>query len=579
MQKVSLALAILGSAVSLAAQSSCGGPAPVQQLSNRADFVASFYYDLGAQIFDLDVQVPISLSGAHTLLFDQGVSGVPNQVGNTAVVDVYTCPTTRIGNETNAPSNPGSPWTLRGSGTITVVNAGVGNGESPVVFNPPLSIPAGAYGVCLVYRAPSVGTNAGPLHCLGYSLGYNPNPAPSVADDFLRISNDAIVGRAWDGVGHDSPNLRLDYLPAANSGHSEAIGEGCYFHPHAFYESFASSGVSPDLANTSQSWGNLGSNYAVASSGASYVAPAGASLTLSPPGSSCSDVLGGPLAWDDALSTPIVLPFNFPFPGGSTNEITISSNGSIYLASVVDNSFDACSAPYGDIAAFRNGPARISAYSHDLDPSAGGGIYYEVGPSNAWVRVTFASVQEFGVPSSLSTMQITLSATGDVDVVYGALGNQVGGNNAIVGFTPGMGSRLPSAMDLSASLPFHSGEGDLPPVLSMDARPVMGTNPNIVTSSVAPGTLFQFFLAGLSGVVSPVNLAPYGLPDCFQHMTPFMAFLSGIGGNGEFSVGFPIPNVPVAQGLTLYFQCAPLTTGLNAAGLLTTNGLCATIGQ
>ncbi len=569
MHKVSLALAILGSAVSLAAQS-CGGAAPARQFSNRAEFEASFYYLNNAHIFDLNVQVPITLSGAHTWLYDQGVGNppVPDQVGNLSVVDVYTCPLTRIGNETNAPTNPGSPWTLLGSGTMTVVNTGVGNGESPIVFNPPLSIPAGQYGVCFVYNNPTTGLNPGPLHCLGKS----PNPATPVTDGFITFSNDGIVGTAWTGVGTDSPNLRLDYLPAATSGHFEPLGDGCYFRPYAFYESFPNGVATPDLANTSQSWVSLVNNYLVVPGTAAFIPPTSANLAAGATGSSSS------ANWDDALSTPIVLPFTFSYPGGSTNEITISSNGSVYLANVVDSTYAICGASYGSIAPFRDGPARIAAFYHDLDPTVGGGIYYDVDPNNQWVRITWDSVQEWGVAAAVNTIQVTLSVGGGVDIYYGSLGNQSGGNNAIAGFTPGTGSRLAPAMDLSASIPFQSGDGQIPPVLTMDARPVIGTTPNVVTTNITPGTFFQVFVAGFTGVPAPVSLAAFGMPDCFQYINPFTAFLSGLNGNGEFSVAFNIPNNPAYQGVTFYFQSAPLTGGLNAAGIITSNGICATLG-
>lgn len=50
MHKVSLALAVLGSAASVFAQNCNGAPA-AQVFSNRAEFGASFYYNIGAHIF------------------------------------------------------------------------------------------------------------------------------------------------------------------------------------------------------------------------------------------------------------------------------------------------------------------------------------------------------------------------------------------------------------------------------------------------------------------------------------------------------------------------------------------------
>ena len=572
MHKASLAIAVLGSAFSALAQTNCSGAPAAQTFSNRQEFEASFYYNNGMHFFDLNVQVPITITSLRTWLYDSGVGNppVPNQVGNTAVVDVFTCPTTRLGNET---LGPGGPWTLLGSGTITVVDTGVGDGESPTVFSPGLLLAPGAYGVAVRYNAPTAGLNPGPLHCLGKS----PNPAITYVDDarFLSMSNDGIVGTAFGGPGTASPNLRILYTPAANSAQHVQYGDGCYFAPYAFYESFPSPTVLADLSNTSMTLLNTGNSYLVIPGGVSYVAPTSTNLCLGPTGSTSS----GTPAWDDGLSLPITMPFTFNYPsGGSTADITISSNGAVLLANVVNNTYAVCGASYGSIAPFRDGPPRIAAYHHDLDPSVGGGVYYDVDPLNQFVRITWENVQEWGVPAAVNTMQMTLHASGNVDVFYGPLSNQSSGNNAIVGFTPGLGSRLGPAIDLSASLPYQAGDGRIPPVMTMDARAVLGTTPNVITKNITTGTIFQIFIAGLTST-APTSLAPFGMGGCFQHVNPFTAFLSGIGGGGEFSVAFAIPNHPSYQGMQMFFQSAPLTTGLNQANIITSNGLCVKLGQ
>jgi len=282
--------------------------------------------------------------------------------------------------------------------------------------------------------------------------------------------------------------------------------------------------------------------------------------------------------WDDALSAPITLPFTFNYPGGSTTDITVSSNGAVLLANVVDNDYAVCGASYGSIAPFRDGPPRIAAYHHDLDASVSGGIFVDVDPANQFVRITWDSVQEWGVPAAVNTMQVTLHISGNVDIVYGPLSNRSGGNNAIVGFTPGLSARIPAAQDISATMPFQSGDGQIPPVLTMDARAVLGTTPNIVTTNITPGTLFNVFVAGLSGIPGGVSLTPFGMDGCRQYINPFTAFLVGLSGN-DFVVPFGIPNDPSYQNVQFYFQSAPLTSNLNTAGIITSNGLCVKLGQ
>jgi len=567
-----IAAALLGLAASAVAQN-CTVPPAQRTFSNRADFGASFYYNLGNHLFDLNVQRNIAISQIATWTYDQGQGNpvVPNQVGATGVVNVYTCPTTRIGNESNAPTNPGSPWVLLGSGTITVVAT---PGESTIVFNPPLVLPAGQWGVALNYLPTTNGPNPGPLHCLGVS----PNPNQPVSDQFLTYSNDSIQQTAWTGAGTDSPNLRITYTPDAASAHYVALGEGCYFRPHGFYERFLPSPTAPDIQNTSQQWINLGTNYVVVPGATAVVPSTSPSITLQAYGSSSST------SWDDALSTPIVLPFTFNYPGGSTTDITIGSNGFVYLRAVQNNTFEFCGASYGSILPFRDGPPRIAPFYVDLDPTTAGSIHYDVDPTNQFVRITWNAVVEWTAtidPTALNTMQLTLHANGNVDIAYGNLANRgvAAANDAIYGFTDGDGARLPPAVDISAAMPLTTGDGEIPPVLGMDARPVIGTTPNIVTTNVKPGTLVQILAAGDQLAPVPVDLAIIGMPGCLLPTNPFVFLTNTITPQNTFEQPFAIPNVPSLQNQQLVFQAAPLTPGLNALGLLLSNGICTRIGQ
>ncbi len=565
---LSIALAMAAAATA----QNCNVAPATRTFSNRADFIASFYYVMGNHLFDLTAQVPLSISQINTWTYDSGIGNppVPNQVGNQAVVDVYTCLTTRLGNETLNPATPGSPWTLLGSGTITIVAT---PGESAIVFNPPLAFPAGSYGVALNYQQPTSGTNPGQLHC----LGKNPNPTPNaVSDQFLTFSNDGIQATAWTGIGTDSPNLRFTYTPDPTAAHYTTLGAGCYFRPQAFFENFPNGLAVPDLANTTQTWINLGPNYAVVPGGTPFVTPTSPSITTAAPGASSSG------NWDDAISAPITLPFTFPYPGGSTSSITISSNGSVFLDAVTNGAYAVTGASYGSVSSFRDGPARISAYYHDLDPVGGTGsgtIHYDVQPGSQAVTITWNNVIEWGVPAAVNSMQITLDSAGNVNIAYGSLGNQSASNDAYFGFTRGNGATLPPAIDLSASLPYTSGDGSIPPILGMDARPVLGTTPNIITSNITPGTILQVLAAGDTLLPGPVDLGFIGMPGCLLQMNAII-LLSGVIDipTNTFIQPLSIPNNPLLQNAQLVFQAAPLTGGLNSLGLLLSNGICTRIG-
>jgi hypothetical protein len=460
---------------------------------------------------------------------------------------------------------------MLGSGTLTVAGGGA---PSNVVFTTPVPLPAGTWGMAIEVKATTNGPAPGPLHHLILS----PGTSPSAQDQWLSISNFSFQATAFTSgapLGNDM-NLRITYTPVAGQGYYAQYGDGCYFRPHAFYQNTPESPGTPNLANTGISMLFTGTNYVVVPAPSNVIAPAGTPLNAGAYGAASSG------NWDDAITAPITLPFTFPYPTNSTSTITISSNGSVFLAAETSGSYAVCGASYGSIVPFQDGKPRIAPYYHDLDPSvavAPNGLYYEVDPAATpqWVRITWYNIVEWGVPAAVNTMQLTLNANGDVNISYGSLGNQSAANNAITGFTPGNGSRLPASQNLIATMPFQSGDGQIPPVQGMSARPILGTTPAIQTTNITAGTLFVFQVAGFVAIPAGIPLDPLGMPGCKQYLTPVTAsLLPVIGGISSFNLF--IPNLPGFLNTVLVSQAAPFTAGLNPLGILTSNGLCMKVG-
>lgn len=539
---------------------------PLTSLANHEPFVAEFWFNLQIQFFDVSVTCPIAMSAIGTWTFDEGLGNppTPNQVGATGVVQLFTCPTTRIGNEQ---SGPGGPWALSPSvGTVTVAAFPA---ESTIVFNPPVTLQPGSYGVALRYLPTTSGPNPGPLHALGSAT-----LPPAVArDQFLTVQNDAFQFVPWTGPTVDSPNLRVHYTPAPTCAFAMPTAAGCYDRPATWFEDVTASAMPTDLQNLALAWHWLGTHYSVTAGTATLVPSPTPSLTLGPWGASTSN------SWDDALSVPLTLPFAFPVPGvGSTNTITIGSNGYVFLAAENTSAYEYTGGIYGNLAAFRNGPPRIAAFWHDLDLTAGGSLHYDVDPANQYVRITWDQVPTRFAPNSTSTMQLTLHAGGDIDLVTGPLANAWMPDNAVMGYSPGGGAPLPAERDITASLPFLFGDDLAAPVLTLANRPVLGTTTAVVTSSVVNGTLLQVLAGGVAQPAAPIDLTLLGMPGCALAVTPIVLLAQTLLPNQTFAEPLAIPNDPLLQGAVLHFQAAPLSQGHNAAGLLLSNALCLRVG-
>jgi hypothetical protein len=144
-------------------------------------------------------------------------------------------------------------------------------------------------------------------------------------------------------------------------------------------------------------------------------------------------------------------------------------------------------------------------------------------------------------------------------------GNDPGGRNLSVG---------------GAVVPFQSGDGATPSVISASARPVIGTTIQIRTTNIQPGTFFSLLALSFGNIPLPgVDLGFVGMPGCKQYVaTPVVTNLGSVIG-GQHTQNLTIPNVGSYVGIQLYGESAPLTAGLNVANIVTSNALCLHIGN
>lgn len=621
MHKVSLALAVVGTSMTLLAQN-CNTSPPASSIRTYDPWAASFYYGNLAdntlnQYVDLDVQTPLTVSLINVTTYDQNAGNpvVPDQQGNVAEVRIYTIPGTRVGNE-------GGPtgWTHVATAELTVVawngDSPIQNFKDPITNNPaPFVLPPGQYGMCIeVIPTSWSGTaslpqtnvpllNPGAIHTIGVS----PNPGITWSDQFLTISNDGIQQNGWqtvDGTGTlipnatptgttDSVNIEINYTPDPAAAVSVQYGDGCYDRPQGFLEIIPeASAQGGDLENTGWTFlpqGGPQNSYLVVP-GPAYTGPGGGATNLSNNGGGAGSgtfTSSSSASWDDASQT-LALGFTFPFPGGSTTDITINSNGRVYLGLTTDGSFATNGSNYGSTATAQNGPpsgplAQWQAFNCDLDPAdplATGGVYYELLPDRVWIY--WHDVPNWpGVGGQLVQCCICLIDSGQVDVSYGSLWNSAvgSGNDAHVGYTNGNGDPISTSFDLSASIGVVTGDGAFPPNLYVDGRPIAGTSVDLVGDNLSPGTGAGFISIGLVGLAPPgFDLSPFGLPGCAAYLDVnnivTSVFLFAVSSELRWTW-----NVPTGfNGTQALLQMGTITPGFNAAGVLVTNAVCAKIG-
>lgn len=144
-----------------------------------------------------------------------------------------------------------------------------------------------------------------------------------------------------------------------------------------------------------------------------------------------------PIAPGDDGSVELPLGFTFPYQGQNWTSVFVNGNGNL--------TFGAANADFSEsVAELLSGPPRIAPLWDDLNPGGGGAVTAEWAAGQ--LTVSFVNVPEFSATGS-NTFSVTLHATGQITVAYGA----VSALDAVVGISQGNGAANPGESNLSSA--------------------------------------------------------------------------------------------------------------------------------
>jgi hypothetical protein len=495
-------------------------------------------------------------------------------MGQTSQVSVYMTPGTWQGTWTGTtpkiqvPPGPGSPWTLVGIGTLTVRAY---DEHSSAVFATPFTIPVGTNGYAIVIGpvtapVPHI-TYAQPPYALHPSLlirAFAPGSAVEAHDQFLSITQQDFATQAFVSLPLPNPKnpvFELRYSVASTAAWYARDGNGCYDRPRSYYQYFLPGEF--DLANSTISMTPNGDTYTVSSGNSAIVPPATPPLT---------NASNGPIG-DDGRTATKPLGFSFPYPGGTTSSIVVTSNGNVFLDPANSgsqlNSFSA----FGS-AGFLRGQPQLTAWWADHDPGVGGGVHLDIDTGGAVpvAYVTWNAVPEWNNPGSSNTFQVAMFGDGRVEFRYSSCSpSYVYG---LTGFSGGWSMHDPGSRDLSTALPFDTGDGALPPELAMGSRPIAGTTSSFTLRDLPTDTTGVVML----GVpLHGFDLFFAGMPGCVQRVIP-LATLPFQGAGSTAAVPIDIPNGRWLIGQGLHAQALVVSPGSNPASRTISNSICIKVG-
>lgn len=334
-------------------------------------------------------------------------------------------------------------------------------------------------------------------------------------------------------------------IPTASK---QIVGQSCGACDSAIYEYFGAAAAF-DLSFRSMTLAPNGGQYTVSETPVAFVAP-GAGATS--------------LGLTDDSEAVVTLPFPLAYPGGTTTQVRVCSNGFVSPAASNGTTYTPSA------AAFLSGQPRWAAAWHDYVPNATGPVVVE--SSAAMVVVTWNNVNNFGTAGT-SLFQYQFLPNGTVHIVWQAMATT--GNAYLVGWSPGGVGSDPGSTDLSATLPTPAQlcPGPFPGVaLDASARPILGTTFQWLVSGVPASTGAGLLMTSVSVLSPPVDLSFLGMTGCELHLLdPVWTLFPAPAGTAQ--VPQPVPSGTNLIGLVAMGQVMTYAPPLTPSGWITSNGV------
>jgi hypothetical protein len=265
---------------------------------------------------------------------------------------------------------------------------------------------------------------------------------------------------------------------------------------------------------------------------------------------------------------PFALGWAFPYPGATTTDLYVSSNGFVHLTPRTNNG--CCSGVVADLLSSTCGP-RWAALWYDLNPSAGGAVYLDSDPVTGTAYVTFDQVPQYGTTNP-NTFQYKFDQAGNVELRWGTCA--IAASSILVGWSPGADNLDPGATDLSAITVLVTEPADVRSLLlTADVRPVLGTTVNLTIDNIPASALLSAAIFGFARLDPGMPLDAMGMQGCLQFAS--MEAVGLLFGAPSAVYPFAIPNIPAIAGLHVITQGASYApaAGLTALGAVTSNGI------
>lgn len=471
---------------------------------------------------------------------------------------------TYVGNETLQ-----SNWTLRATASSRIPVAPT---APNVCFGAGIQLNPGTFGVAILVRnANNLFSNLGPQ---------------TIANADLSVTVGAVSAQAFAvapssyGTNTFHFNGTLFYAPGlvtSSCATSATVGRGCNNVGGSFYQRWTDNqSMSAALTNRNLQLLNIGAGYVLSPGTSPWIAPTAAATSL--PASNNGEVV-----------VPLPSPMNYP--GGTTSQLVINTDGHISSASNLPfPGINYGFMPYVDGMLNAANPIWAVCWHNFNTTELGSGLVKWEVVGNLLV-VTWDNVESLPGNSTAQTpnpcrfqAQFDL-ASGNVSYLYQSM-TTVGGSQSyddtIVGWSPGGPSPNFGPINVATlSTLLLPATETLGLKVAASVAPVFGATIDFTTSNTSNVGIGVNFLSPVPLPGPGLDLSILGAPGCFAHVDLNAAIgnlISNVPGLPPLTVSLPVPNSPAVAGVTLGSQSVWLDPLANALGLLTSNASVITIG-
>lgn len=469
--------------------------------------------------------------------------------------------TTYVGNEANT-----AVWSMVASGSWSVPASPT---TPSVCFTNGATLQPGTYGCVLIAQncnnlfasngTPQVFSNTEMTVSLG-ATGWGGFVAP--------LANYMFVGTLFYAPG----------VAAHSCASKQTYGNGCNVVSGSFYQKWTNNAaMSAALNGRKLSLLFNGVNYTLVQGSVSYIPPSAAAT---------------PLPANSSGETTVSLPGTLNYPGGSTTQLVIATDG--YISPLTNLPIPGANysfMPYVPGMLNTPNPNWAVCWHNFNTTELNSGLIKTESIGNLFV-VTWDNVESLpGNATAQTANPCTFQAqfdlgTGDVHYVYQSM-TTIGGSQSyddtIVGYSPGGPSPDAGPIDVTTVTALALPPAEvLPLALAASAAPVIGNSVDFVTSNETPNGLGIHFISVTAIPAPGINLSILGAPGCFALVDPNAAVGNLISNLGaplpSMTVTLPIPANPALTGFQLASQSIWLDAAANPFGMVTSNAISMTLG-